>query len=87
MTGFPYHTKSISKEIFFQKVMSGVQLELEAQEKNLVNLTETVQQKDKQILGLESQIKTALSENEKLRKTLYESDMDRELRLARLGKS
>lgn len=65
--------------------MSGVQVELESQEKKLSNLTETVLQKDKQIFELESKIKIALSENEKLRKKLYESNMDRELRLARLG--
>ena len=65
--------------------MSGVQVELESQEKKLSNLTQTVLQKDKQILELESKIKIALSENEKLRKKLYESNMDRELRLARLG--
>jgi hypothetical protein len=52
----------------------------------MVNLTASIELKDKIIDDLTEKFQKSMESNEKLRSKLFSNDLDREFRLAKLGK-
>ena len=69
----------------FQDILSGITNELDAQQETIANLTTAVAEKDEIIDQLRRDVASSLDDSAKLREKLYQSDLDRDLRLARLG--
>ena len=69
----------------FQDILSGITNELDAQQETITNLTTAVAEKDEIIDQLRRDVANSLADSAKLRDKLYQSDLDRDLRLARLG--
>ena len=58
---------------------------MDNQDELIANLTTSVTQKDEIIENLEKDIVTSMADSDELRTKLFKSDLDRDLRLARLG--
>lgn len=64
-----------------------MRIELDSQQEVIANLTTAVVEKDIVIEKLENDVLKSMADSTKLRNKLFDSDLDRDLRLARLGLS
>jgi len=69
---------------WIKDILSGITNELDAQQETIANLTTAVAEKDELIDQLRRDVASSLDDSAKLREKLYQSDLDRDLRLARL---
>lgn len=69
---------------WIKEVLSGMRIELDSQQEVIANLTTAVVAKDIVIEKLENDVLKSMADSTKLRNKLFDSDLDRDLRLARL---
>merc|ERR1712048_1259552 len=82
-------TRAVYKNInkvtaWVKEVLRGIGNDLNEQEEKITNLTVSIEEKDRVINSLQADLKNSMEDSKKLRQKLFESDLDRDLRLGRL---